>query len=68
MPNGAIVVFIIGIIVLSSLSILENYPKEKAILKDKIEKECYQQSKTQSEFYYCRDKLYFNYTGKKTLW
>lgn len=68
MPNEAIIIFIIGIIVLSSLAILENYPKEKAILKDKIEKECYQQSKTQSEFYYCRNKLYFNYTGKKTLW
>lgn len=68
MPNEAIIVFIIGIIGLFGLSILSNYPSEKAILKDKIEKECYQQSKTQAEFYYCREKLYFNYTGKKTLW
>lgn len=32
MPNGAIMVFIIGIISLFSLSILENYPKEKKML------------------------------------
>ena len=37
-------------------------------LKHQISIKCYQQSKTIDEFDYCRNKMYYNQTGRKTLW
>lgn len=59
------IVYVIGICILLSLAMIRSY--SEFTLKNEIIQECYQQSRTQSEFSYCRNKLYYNYT-KNSLW
>lgn len=64
--NTVIIIFIFGSIILFITSIIVTFTDKE--IKNFIKEECYQQSSTKDEFIFCRDKLYYKYTGKKTLW